>query len=39
MKIHSQKKKSKASMHLIVRDDVNLNKDVQALLNNYYMLE
>ncbi len=37
MNIHSKKKKSKANKHVIVRNNINLNKDVQALLNKYYV--
>ncbi len=35
MKIQSKNKKTKANKHLIVRNNITLNKDVQALLNKF----
>ena len=37
MKIQAKKKKSNANTHVIVRNNISLNKEVQVLLNNYYL--
>ena len=37
MNTHSQKKPSKANRHLIVRNNINLNKEAHMLLNKYYI--
>lgn len=36
MNIHSKKKKSTANKHIVVRNNISLNKDVQVLLNKYF---
>lgn len=36
MKIQSKKKNYNAHKHVIARNTISLNKDVQALLNKYY---
>jgi hypothetical protein len=36
MSTHSKQKKSKANKHVIVRNNISLNKDVHSLLNKYY---